>query len=241
MPSEELSGGAVDLSNGEGRGLVRPPLPRGRHRLSRAEVAENQRSRLVAAMAESIARRGYAATSVEHVIELAGVSRATFYTQFDNRHDCLLAAYQAVFERLVEKVSAACASELTWEEKTARAIGAAIEFALRHPAEARLVALDTVAADAEAARRALAGADQLAAMLRTGRKHHPQALELPELTERALVGAVASVVNWRLLSGEPLAGVESQLIQLVLTPYVGAAAAAQQAAKAPSPLSAESV
>lgn len=206
-------------------------LPRGRHRLSREEVSENQRQRLLIAMAESVALRGYAATSVEHVIDLAGVSRATFYAQFDNRLDCLLAAHEAIFARFLDEVSAACSGEKAWGDGASAAIGAAIGFAVRCPADARLLALDTIAADAEAAKRALAASERLVGMLRTGRKHHPRALKLPDVTERALIGAVASVVNWRLLSEEPLADVEPQLIQLVLTPYVGAAAAARQAAK----------
>ena len=224
-----MSGGA-GFSQKEGASLP-PSLPRGRHRLSRGEVAADQRRRLLAAMTESVAVRGYAATSVERVIELAGVSRATFYEQFGNRRECLLAAHAAVLERFLEDVSAACSGETVWRDRAAAAIGAAVEFAIRHPDEARLLALDTIAADAEAARHALAGADRLVAMLRTGRKHHTQAADLPEVTERALVGAVASAVNWHLLKGESLRGLEPQLIYLVLTPYVGSAAAARQAAR----------
>jgi AcrR family transcriptional regulator len=212
-------------------GLSGPSLPRGRHPLSREEVAENQRQRLLTAMAESVAVRGYAATSVEHVIDLAGVSRATFYAQFENRLDCLLATYEKVFERFVGEVSTACREALAWEDRVVAAIGAVLEFAVHYPAGARLLAFDTLAADPRAAGRALAGSEQLAAMLRPGRERRPDTTELADVTERALVGAVASAVNWRLLSGESPADLGPQLIQLVLTPYVGAAAAARQAAK----------
>ncbi len=194
---------------------------------------------MLAAMAESVAARGYAATSVERVIELAGVSRATFYEQFGNRRECLLAAHEAIFEHLLDDVSAACSDGTAWRDRVAAGIRAAVEFAVRRPHEARLLVLDTVAADAEAARCALAGAERLAAMLRTGRDHHARAADLPEVTERALVGAVASAVSWRLLSGESLSDLEPQLVQLVLTPYLGTAAAARQAAKAERPLSGE--
>lgn len=183
-------------------------------------------------MAESVASRGYAATSVERVIELAGVSRASFYKLFDNRHDCLLAAYDAVFEAFVAEVSAACRGEAAWRDRVAAAIAAALEFVVRRPAEARLLALDAIAVDGTAAHRALEAAERLVAMLRTGRDHCVQAADLPEVTERALLGAVASVVNWCLLKEESLTDLEPQLVQLVLTPYIGPAAAAQQAAKA---------
>jgi AcrR family transcriptional regulator len=227
-----LSGNAEGSKEEDGREFPRPPLPRGRHRHSPEEIAEDQRQRLLAAMAESVAARGYAATSVARVIELAGVSRATFYELFDNRLKCLLAAYEAIFERFLGEVTAACSNQAAWHDGAAAAVSAAVEFAVRHPEEARLLALDTIAADAEAARCALTGAERLAAMLRTGRDHHARASDLPEVTEQALVGAVAGVVNWHLLSGESLDGLERQLVQLVLTPYLGPAAAARQAAKA---------
>jgi len=182
-------------------------------------------------MAESVAARGYAATSVERVIELAGVSRATFYEQFGNRRECLLAAQEAIFDRFIGEVSAACSHGTAWRDRAAAAIGAAVEFAVRRPEEARLLSLDTIAVDAEAARNALTGTERLAAMLRTGRDHHRRAADLPAVTERALVGAIASAINWCLLSGEPLADLEPQLVQLVLTPYLGTAAAVRQADK----------
>lgn len=188
-------------------------------------------------MAESVATRGYAATSVERVIELAGVSRGTFYENFANRRECLLAAHQAIFALFLEQLSEACAAEAVWGDKAAAAIAAAVEFAAESPEQARLLALDTIAADGEAARHGLAAGERLAAMLRSGRDHHPEAADLPEITERALVGAVASTVNWRLLKGESLAGLEPQLVQLVLTPYLGQAAAARQATKAERSLS----
>jgi AcrR family transcriptional regulator len=70
-------------------------LPRGRHRLSRAEVADSQRTRLLRAMAEAVAEHGYANTSVASVLRRAHVSRESFYEQFANKEDCFLAAYDA--------------------------------------------------------------------------------------------------------------------------------------------------
>lgn len=226
-----MNGSGTEPKIEDQEGFPRPPLPRGRRRLSPQEVAEDQRRRLLAAMAESVAIRGYAATSVARVIELAGVSRGTFYEQFENRRECLLAAHDAISESFFAEVTAACSGELPWRDCVTAAIAAVVRFSDCRPEQARLLALDTVAADREAARRALEGAERLAALLRTGREHHPKAAALPDVTERALVGAVASAVNWRLLCGESLDGLEPQLVQLVLTPYLGAAAAARQATK----------
>src|SRR6201991_5046320 len=68
-------------------------LPRGRHGLTREEVAAQQRPRILAATVDVVAELGYPETRVVDVIKRAGVSRETFYEFFDGREDCFLAAF----------------------------------------------------------------------------------------------------------------------------------------------------
>jgi AcrR family transcriptional regulator len=73
-------------------------LPSGRQAratLTRADVVAHQRRRLLLAMVDEVAERGYPAVTVAHVIAGAGVSRATFYEQFDDKESCFLAAFDA--------------------------------------------------------------------------------------------------------------------------------------------------
>jgi AcrR family transcriptional regulator len=72
-----------------------PPsrLPSGRHGLTREAVVASQRGRLVDAMVQVVAEKGYPATTVADVVERAGVSRRTFYEQFPDKEACFLAAY----------------------------------------------------------------------------------------------------------------------------------------------------
>lgn len=76
-------------------------LPRGPHRLARDEVLASQRGRMLDSIAETVAARGYGATSVANVVERAGVSRKTFYEHFRDKEDCFLAAYDAGVEILM--------------------------------------------------------------------------------------------------------------------------------------------
>src|SRR4051812_36301531 len=69
-------------------------LPRGPHQLSRDEVSRSQRERLLAAMTEAVAEKGYAKTVVADVVSRSGVSRATFYRMFRDVDDCFRAAYE---------------------------------------------------------------------------------------------------------------------------------------------------
>src|SRR5271169_4817733 len=74
-------------------------LPHGPHRLQRNEVVLNQRARIHGALIEAVAHDGYQGTSVKQVIELAGVSRRSFYEQFANKEDCFLLTFDLIVNR----------------------------------------------------------------------------------------------------------------------------------------------
>jgi len=82
-------------------------LPRGRYAAPRAVVAESQRERLLVAMADATAAKGYANVAVADVIERAGVSRRSFYEHFANKEECFLAAYHAGVDGLLGAIRAA--------------------------------------------------------------------------------------------------------------------------------------
>jgi AcrR family transcriptional regulator len=121
-------------------------LPAGSHGIPAELVSRNQRERLIAAVAEACAERGYAEVSVSEVAKRAGVSTATFYKQFADKRECALAAHRALLGRLLEEVDRAC------EEGSRAAQGgeaAASEAKLRATLR---TTLSLLAADAPSAR-----------------------------------------------------------------------------------------
>lgn len=82
-------------------------LPRGRHRLTRDQVAAAQRLRLAVAMAEAMAEHGYVGTPVAAVLKGAGVSRQTFYELYDDKLACFLDALDLVGEVLTGELARA--------------------------------------------------------------------------------------------------------------------------------------
>jgi AcrR family transcriptional regulator len=68
------------------------PLPRGRHRLSRAEVESSQYRRLCGAALLVVGELGYAATTVADIVGRAQVARRTFYAMFAGKDECFAAA-----------------------------------------------------------------------------------------------------------------------------------------------------
>lgn len=196
---------------------------------------ENQRRRLLAGAAQALAEQGYAALTVKHVIGAAGVSRTTFYANFDNKRDCVLAAHRDVFERLVALILRACATEREWPRKVRAAIAAVFALAAETPAQARLLTLDALATDMVVGRQVADSNAHLAALLRDGRRQTPLGQALPDLTEEALIGAVGAIFSGRLLDGgiDALNGLEPEITQLVLTPYIGPEEAARLATERP--------
>lgn len=191
--------------------------------LPREVVVDRQRERLLAGAAGALAEHGYAAMSVEHVLRRTRVSRAAFYANFENKRECVLAAHEMAFAHLSSELFRACAAEREWPAKVAAAVAASISYAVRAPQEAQLLVVEALAADQHLATRALSFNDFLVGLLRNGREQSARARALPDLTERALVGAATSVVGARLLAGEEtlLADLTPQLVQFFLMPYVG--------------------
>jgi len=77
-----------------------PALPRGRHNLSREQVADVQRKRLLFAMATAVSELGFAKTSVAEVLSRARVSRESFYQHFNGKEACFLALLDACADTL---------------------------------------------------------------------------------------------------------------------------------------------
>jgi AcrR family transcriptional regulator len=129
------------MREAEGAGVSAPAratngareLPRGRHELTRAAVADSQRTRLLDAMAEVVAEKGYVAATVADVVAAAGVSRRTFYEQFEHKEACFLAAHRAGLELLLNEIRDAV-TPLAREDWRGRA-RASIESYLRTLAE----------------------------------------------------------------------------------------------------------
>jgi AcrR family transcriptional regulator len=208
-------------------------LPRGPHGLPPELVAQNQRERLIAGVAVAVAEHGYGKLTVARVTAAVGVSRTTFYELFANKHEAVLAAHDIACEHFMGLLMRACGGQRKWPLKVRAAIGATVDFAVAQPAQAQLLTLDALSANIEIAQRVLDLSDHLAALLSAGRRHSPHGAELPELTEKALVGAISAILAGRLMNGETemLVALESQFVELTLIPYLGPEEASRVAAQ----------
>src|SRR5215213_9602197 len=90
------------------------PLPGGHHGLSREQILDSQRERLLAAIAHEVATRGYRATTITGIVKTASVSTRDFYEHFEGKEECFLAAFDAVRDHLEELVIEAAAEQPDW-------------------------------------------------------------------------------------------------------------------------------
>jgi AcrR family transcriptional regulator len=213
-------------------------LPRGRHAAPRAVVRETQRARMLAAMVQAVAEKGYARVAVADVIERAGVSRQTFYEQFANKEECFLAAYDAGVDRLLARIDEALA-ELApdWLAAARRAVEAYLEAMAASPGFARAFLIEVLGAGPQALTRRDAVqerfAAQLAAIHRRARADIPEIPALAPHTFRAAVGAAGELVTAHVL--EHGAATLPELTDAILDVHLALLVGRELAARIASP------
>lgn len=195
--------------------------------LSRAEVIANQRCRIFDGLAAALAYHGYEDTKITDIVELAGLSRATFYEHFKGKEICFAAAYEDGVERLAAVVESAAAGELRWAMRLSAGLRAGLDFLAADPSFAHLLLVESLAAARPARLEHERSLVRLAEALR------PQAdlrggEVVPEETTRLLAGGLASHVSGRVLAGEAerLPEDHDLLLQYLLAPLSAANARA---------------
>ncbi len=99
--------------------------------------------RLLDAVAHVSARDGYVHLTVERLLAVAGVSRATFYQHFSNLDDCFWSAYHHHADQLVREAQSAAQGSRHRERRVLEALAAA---ARSRPDSARLLMREGLAA-----------------------------------------------------------------------------------------------
>jgi AcrR family transcriptional regulator len=140
-------------------------LPRGPHGLTREEVAESQRLRLLAAFTELLAEGGYAAVTIGELARRAGVSRAAFYEHFAGKEACLLAAYDRFAVEVARAIAVPIDDEAPWGAFVDAALGGFLELLEREPTAARAFFVEMDAAGPAARRRRHVAMQGFAALL----------------------------------------------------------------------------
>lgn len=217
------------------------PLPHGPHELTREQVADSQRTRLMAALTELMGERGYAAVRLAELVTRAGVSKATFYEHFADKEQCMLAAYEQYLRALIAAIAPLVAEDApTISHFVRNVITRYIEVVGRDLTAARafFVELDGAGPQARARRRyeRQAFTALLAQRHEQFRARDPSLAPLPTIAYEAIIDAAREIVRDR-LDTEPEPNLQDLItdLTLTLTAIFQGAAAARDAEASPSP------
>jgi AcrR family transcriptional regulator len=228
MPSQKM--GTAEMS-------VERVVPVDKAGREGGHVIEMQRRRLLSATVELAYEQGVQALTVATICERAGLSRKTFYDIFDEREDCLYAAFEDAVAQATRVVEQAAIGERSWLERIRISLGALLAFFDREPGLARLLVVEalssgerTLETRARVLTRAIAIVDEERIEARANR-------EPPPLTAEGIVGAVFSVIHARMLQRPRLGSGDAQLrmgelygalMAMIVQPYLGVAAARKE-------------
>lgn len=220
-----------------GGGQELGPLPSGHHGLSREQVAESQRERLLAAVVEIVGADGYQAATIAAIVKGARVSIRVFYENFPDKEECFLAAFDAVADHLGERLAAAARAEADWPQAVIAALRSGLDFFAAEPGLARFCLVEPIGASAATAARLREAVLAAAPHLRAGRELRPAgAEELPDSTEDSVLGGLLTIISRAVLADDAasLPGLLPDLVEFALAPYVGPDEARRLAAESAS-------
>lgn len=195
---------------------MRPELPR-------EFVAGHKRRRMMDAIAELTADKGYEATKIADIVRRAAVARKTLYDNFDGKEDLFLSAVDSTLTEMRVVIEEACEQSNgngSPQERIVDGLEALLEFISAHPAATRMCMLEAIAATPSSARLYDAGMRSFVELLRNSA---PAEADLPDTIEESLVGGVAWVLQLQIRRGgaEQAPELLPELSQFILAPYSG--------------------
>ncbi len=204
---------------------IPPTLPPGRPKLSSAEVARNQRERILYASASVAARKGYTDATVTDITTSAGVDRRVFYANFRDKQEAFLAVHEFGFQQLMAACASAFFSGSNWPERIWEGIRAGTHFDATHPVLSQLGYVEAHAVGSPAIQRV---EDSHAAFKIFLEEGYQQTTSPPPRSVLDAIAATIFEIGYHLtrkLQVQQLPRLTPHAAYLVLTPFLGRVAA----------------
>jgi AcrR family transcriptional regulator len=205
-PASSIAGG--DAAVRPGRGATRSPDPR---------------RRILDALVETVARRGYDRTTLDRVLHVAEVPAPVFDEHFENKQECFLQAIDELIGQVECMVLERLSVPASWPERVRLGLQTLLFALASHPDGARVAMVESLSAGEAAVERLRSALGAFVPTLEEGREQAASTEHLPPQTSEAVVGGIASIVHRRVLEGHTaeLPALLPDLLYFALMPYLG--------------------
>lgn len=193
-------------------------------------VGSIKRRQILEAMLEVAGAEGYEQTSVQKVLDRAGLYRQAFYDNFEDKDDCYVQAFEAGLQRVEALVVAAAAGEASWEGKLRAGLGALLDFLDAEPDTGRGLVVEVHAGPPEAMARRAEAMQRMANFIELARSEAGGAETPPPIAAEGIVAGIHAVIHSRLSSGAGSGFREllPEFMYFAVLPYFGAETAEEE-------------
>jgi AcrR family transcriptional regulator len=188
-----------------------------------------QRARIVQAMVDVVAERGFAGTTVRLVTTRAGVSSRTFYECFDGLEDCFSEVLDLGLARAFELITQAFAQEDDWQNGVRAALASILAFFDSEPRLARVWFVETMAAGSRSLERRERNLARLRAMI-VDYWSQTSIIRPEPVAVAGVMASLLGLIHSHLISKEPTPLIEllGPMMGLITAPYLDRAQAARE-------------
>jgi AcrR family transcriptional regulator len=181
----------------------------------------DQVDRILAALAATVAEKGYAKVTVAEVVSKASTSLSTFYANFENKQEAFLAAFDAGAAQTFAAVAPAYQRAPDWPHAVHDGLRAHLSYLSVETNWAHLGVVATLAAGPAALDRLDGGMKTFESFLDPGYERAPAA---KPIFSEAIAGAVFALMYEQILrrGAERLPELLSFLSFIALAPFIGA-------------------
>jgi AcrR family transcriptional regulator len=194
----------------------------------RAAAEHDQAERIMRALAEAVAERGYTETTLDDIVGRASCSLSTFYAFFADKEEAMLATLDRGGALLLATVLPAFRRGGEWPQAVRNALGAMMAYAIEEPAFAKVGAVDVYAAGRRALEQRNQVMEGMGVLLAQGYEVNPEA---SPIAAEAIGGAIYALTYDQVLAGgaESLPEIAPLATYIALTPFLGPAEAVRVA------------
>ena len=204
-------------------GPLDPPKKRRTKRRSFEErqAIDSPADRVLRALAATVAEKGYPGATVAEIVDRAATSQRTFYENFANKEEALLAALDRGSAQMLANTLPAFRRAQDWQHAVRIAYEEMFAFGLEEPEYSRLGAVEMYAAGKRALQTRDTIMEGLEALLAPGYELAP---DTPPIAAEAIGGAIYALVYDQVKAKGPesLPELVPMATYMTLAPFLGA-------------------